>query len=78
MDDDAQQPLDVVARSTTDRMQGVAQRPFEPAPIQAVIGLQVPDVQQSFRLARPIALGLQKSFGLRLDILEAALERLTT
>jgi hypothetical protein len=38
----------------------------------------VPDVQQSLRLARAIALGLLKSFGLRLDILEAALERLTT
>jgi hypothetical protein len=29
--DGAQQPLDVVSRRTADRMQGVAQRPFEQA-----------------------------------------------
>jgi ATP-dependent Lon protease len=39
--------------------------------------IPAPDAQQALRLARAIALGLLKAFGLRLDIPEAALERLT-
>ena len=38
-----QQPAQVVARSTADRVQGITERALEPTAIHAVIQLQVAD-----------------------------------
>ena len=57
-DNRAQQPSDVVARRTGQRVQRVAQRQLKPAAVHAVVGLRMPDHRLDGLSALPNTLAL--------------------